>query len=211
MYVMEQPKHASLSIVWFSELNMKVPLEDVLHKGLDKLHDFSDLVFIYSPKFTKKIDKEKFAALYQATSWIEVGDSETETLIKTLDYIREIFYCHVQINFLFASDFSVHDLDCISKLHDNRVLSLNSSVLNIERHDSGEMFRMYYDNDSDLGMYRIYYTPSHILRLGLETCDLIRTLSKTYYKTFDTYIRDFIPCSIKRLGIDYINKNIWDL
>lgn len=211
MYVIEQPKRASLSIVWFSDLNMDLPLDSILHDGLDRLHNFSDLVFIYSSKFTKKIDREKFATLYQATSWIEVGDSETETFIKVLDYVREIFFCHVQINFFFASDFTVQDLDRLDKLRDNRILSLSSSVLEIERHDSSEIFKMYYNNESSLGMYRIYHTPTHIIRLGLSTVDLIRGLSGTYYKTFDTYFRDFIPNSIKRLGIEYINQNIWDL
>ena len=47
MYVIKQPKHASVSIIDFSGMNIKNPLPDEIHEMLDVLEGFSDLILLY--------------------------------------------------------------------------------------------------------------------------------------------------------------------
>ena len=208
MYVIKQPKHASVSIIDFSGMNVKNPLPDEIHEMLDVLEEFSDLIFIFPKETPQRLNKDKFSKLYKACSWIVVSDSSPRTLVKVLDYDREIFNSHVQVNFGFAEDLG--NFKTPDKLKDLKTLQMQSPVLDISRYNSDVFFEIY-NTPEESGAYAAYYTSSPIIRLGVQTIDALRNLEPDFVASFDSFSREFIPSTIKWLGIKYVGKDIQEL
>ena len=207
-YVINQPKHASAIIVEMGGVNNKTPLTTILHDFLGEAEKDNDLIFIF-PK-NHNINPEKFTTLYQGCMYVEAGDNETYTLLRTFDYIREIFGSHVQVGFVMSVDInSAEKLDCIKGLRNEKTKVLNSSVLEIGRYNNEEFFKIYKEECGKSGIYRIYYSPSPLIRLSLGAIDVLRSSQDTYYSTFTgPYFRDFIPCAIKYYGLEYIGESL---
>lgn len=211
-YVINQPKHASLVIVDMGGANLKTPLSSQFHDYLDQIREGNDLVFMFSKD--NNINLDKFSTLYRACMYVVKGDNDARTLIRTLDYIREIFNSHVQVGFMRYN--SAITSDCIKRLTDTKTMSLNFPVLEIGRYSSDEFFKIYGKKESgwkkkedNRGIHRIYYTTSPLIRLGLNTIDILRALDPSYYTTFSgDYLWDLIPSFIKYYEQEYIEESL---
>lgn len=212
-YVINQPKHASIVVVDMGGANLKTPLSPQLHETLDQLREDNDLVFMFPGYAGNQVSLDKFSTLYQACMYVVEGEDDTYTFVRTLDYIREIFNSHVQVGFMRYD--SAVPLDCIFRLKDTKLQSLKSSILEIGRYNSEEFFKIYkkesWKKDTKKGIYRIYYTKSPMIRLSIETVDILRAIKPDYYSTFSGgYLWDFVPSAIMYFGIEYIKENVYE-
>ena len=208
MYLIKQPKHASVSIINFSGMNVKDPLPDDIHEMLDVLEEFSDLIFIFPKETPTRLNKDKFSKLYKACSWIVVGDNNPRTLVRVFDYAREIFASHVQFNIAFAEDLG--NFKTPDKLRDFNTLQMQNPVLDISRYNSDVFFEIY-NTPEESGAYAAYYTTSPIIRLGINTVDVIRALSSDFVDSFANFSKEFIPSTIKWFELEYTGKDIQEL
>lgn len=211
-YVINQPKKLGVVIVEFKGVNPHTPLTPELHEALDKMHQSNDLVFMFPKEFTQHINPEKFSTLYQASMYVVEGDNEVWTFVKTLDYLTEIFQKqHAQFSFFQAGDFdSVVNLDeTLKKLGDIKTLGLKSPVLEIHRYQSQEFYEVYKsENKENIGIHKIYYSDSPIIRMSLLTVNVLRNIKPEYYRTFTGYLKDFIPSAIKYYELEYIDETL---
>ena len=208
MYLIRQPKHASMSIINLEGINTKNPLPDDIHEMLDVLESFSDIVFIFPRTTPQRLNKDKFSKLYKACAWTVVGDNSPKTLVKVFNYAREIFKSHVQFNLAFADDLG--NFKTPEKLSDIKTLQMQNPVLNINRYNSDVFFEIY-NTPEESGAYAAYYTDSPVIRLGIQTVDVFRELSLEFVDSFASFSKEFIPSTIKWLGLEYIGKDIKEL
>jgi hypothetical protein len=207
-FVINQPKHASAIIVDMGGVNNKAPLPTILHDWLGEAEKDNDLIFLFQNPIS--INPEKFTTLYQGCMYVIAGENKSYTLLRTFDYIREIFSNHVQVGFIISENItSDENLNCIKRFGDQKVKTLKSSILEINRYNNEEFFKVYKEEKNRFGIYRIYESPSILIRLSLNTIDVMRELPESYYSTFSNqYFKDFIPNAIKYLGLEYIGESL---
>ena len=208
MYLIKQPKYVSVSIINLEGIDTRHPLPEDIHEMLDVLESFSDLVFIFPKTTSTRLNKDKFSKLYKACAWIVVGDNSPKTLIRVFDYAREVFESHVQFNISFADNLG--NFKTPNKLKDLKTLQLQNPVLDICRYNSDVFFEIY-NTPEESGAYAAYYTNSPIIRLGVQTVDIFRKLNPEFIDSFANFSREFIPSTIKWLGLEYIEKDIQEL
>lgn len=142
VYVLNQPKHIILSVV---VVNCSIPLIDRIHKDLDKLVKFSDVIFIFCEnKFinNKKINKRKFTSLYQACGFIHSSGNLARTLFTVLEYSKEIFKKHIGITISNLDDINFTDTQ-IKNLIEINGSAVMKPVFKIRRLNSDELFESY--------------------------------------------------------------------
>lgn len=158
MYVLLQPKHVLMSIVI---VNDEFPLNLTAHKSIDKLNEVSDVVFIFSDKHnpkSKRVDKNKFASLYNACAWLDSGESLPESLFHVFEYSKEIFEKHVGYNILHLKDLSETGIP--EKMLDNINSLLRSSsvkpVFKCWRLNNIELSNIYINPELETKKSRIF-------------------------------------------------------
>lgn len=142
VYVLNQPKHIILSVVI---VDCSIPLIDRIHKDLDKLVKFSDVIFIFcEDKFinNKKINKRKFTSLYQACGFIESSGNLARTLFTVLEYSKEIFKKHIGITISNLDDINLTDTQ-IKNLIEINGSAVMKPVFKIRRLNSDELYESY--------------------------------------------------------------------
>lgn len=142
VYVLNQPKHIILSVVI---VDCSIPLIDRIHKDLDKLVKFSDVIFIFcEDKFinNKKINKRKFTSLYQACGFTESSGNLARTLFTVLEYSKEIFKKHIGITISNLDDINLTDTQ-IKNLIEINGSAVMKPVFKIRRLNSDELYESY--------------------------------------------------------------------
>lgn len=233
MYILRQPKRALISLVI-----LNTGVENKKHSYLEKILDHSDIIFIFDC-YGKNINKEKFTSLYNACGYIEVNESLGSTLIKTLDYIVEIFQIH--------SGFMIIDLDDIVEENMNNdnffktlenisMSSIIKPILKISRLSSVLLSRIYEESDNSeklswwkkifnkkdkknkANMYCSYLSTSDILYFPkasiIKILDFVEKDENKIVESFEDefdYCKYIFPSLIRYMEMDFINSNIENL
>jgi len=228
MVVIKQPVHTILSVVVIGD---EFPIKDTTHNSIDKLSEFSDVVFIFSDRLFKsqrKINKEKFSTLYQACAYIESSDNLMETLSKTLYYDSEIFAKH--FGFLLMNSWDIEEN--IPKNDIMKILgsTIEKPIIKIDRYSNKDLYDIYEKKwliddivcpvleKNKLDNKNTCYTSSSNIIMCKR--NLVKVLldfwlnieNKNYIKSFSgDNIKDYLASVIKYLKLDYINKPIIDV
>jgi len=225
MYVVYQPKRTILSIISIETDDLQGPLQQSTLDGLDKLAEFSDIIFLFPSGAQKYVDCEKFTSLCSGCSWT-IGEWE-DTFIESLQYGLEIFgkhYSYLLMNLV--------DIDGLYIPKDN-IINLNMSaskvpILEIQRKSPEELYDYYkyireiperswweiwrketiYKWDLN-NFYSLWKTDSVFIYMRPKNVEQILE-KKEIVSTFESY-RDFIASCIMNMGMEYINQNIEDI
>ena len=226
IFVLHQPKYAILSIVL---ANSKFPLSEKQHNQISKLEEFSDVFFIFSDTIfpeSSRVDKNKFASLYEGCGWINGGDNLCQTFLKTLLYSLEIFETHVGFCIINMDDLEYTDVEnYVSNIRSITASSSTNPVFKIERLGSEEFYDIYLKKNSGVfkksnpieNMYCSYTSPSKILYFKRSTAgtfiDFWRSSeNNSYINSFSqSDIRYFIASMTKFLTLQTIDSSIYDL
>lgn len=221
IYVLNQPKHSIISLVLVDR--KEFPLPDSEHESISKLHEFSDVFFIF-PKDIKGIRKDKFTSLYEGCGWTEEDTNLPETFLHAILYSFEIFECHVGFCISRLSDLKPEIIDG-PKIVTLTASNLGSQIFKTRKLGSQEFYDIYKETNlgilkrrSDFSnMYASYTSESPILyfkRSGLGVViDFWRASEDNKYVRSFTLNdpRYFFASVCKYLGIKTIDSDVHDL
>lgn len=143
VYVVKQPTHSIVSIVVVDEA--KTPLHPAAHSNLDQLADVTDVIFVFSERFSVSgFAPEKFSNLYRGCAYIQgSGNVLGKPIFQAMLYAQEIFRRHAA--------YVVTDLERLSKLRlQNREIlqtlagsAVVKPILRIKRLSPEELYSIY--------------------------------------------------------------------
>lgn len=230
VYLINQPKHITSTIIVLGDV---FPLPSEEHDDIEKLCEISDVLFIFAPNhFThqKDINFDKFASLYRSCAWIESGASLGSTLIKLVEYDKEIFSCHRSTVIMNSNHLGNTDTERIMSLVSS---SISKPVMKVERLRSEEFYDIYKEDsysspilkylspkrDSLEKAFCSYRAVSDLVFFRESTLDNILNFYNSPNDDFPKkYIESFtggdimylLGSLIKYLGIDYLDINYLD-
>lgn len=143
VYVVKQPMHSIVSIVVVDEA--KTPLHPSAHANLDQLVDMTDVIFVFSDRFSVSgFMPDKFTNLYRGCAYIHgSGNVLGRPIFQAMLYAQEIFRRHAA--------YVVTDLERLGKIRfQNKELlqTLTASaivkpILRIKRLSPEELYSIY--------------------------------------------------------------------
>lgn len=145
IFVVNQPKHTSLSVIVFDTGKTEFPLPTKIHENLYTLSEQTDLFFIFKGDLSG-INLDKFSSLYEATGWILSGKSVSTSLFKVFEYSKEIFESYV--SYTVWNSFSLADIkgnmkDLTGKIIKATMSDLKWPIFKYTRLTPKELFDIY--------------------------------------------------------------------
>ena len=234
VYVVKQPIHSIVSIVVVDEA--KTPLHPSAHSNLDQLVDMTDVIFVFSDRFSVSgFMPDKFTSLYRGCAYIYGSGSVLgRPIFQAMLYAQEIFRRHAA--------YVVTDLERIGKLRfQNKELlqtlaasAIAKPILRIKRLSPEELYSIYLpekqDEEEKVPWWKFWETKSTTTpegdRINSRYCSdsnlmffkqtLVKILLKNYEdKKFMKYVNTFseddpsylFASYIRELGIDNIDSS----
>lgn len=152
VFVINQPTNNIFSVIIVGD---EFPLDEKVHDSIFNLNKFSDVALVFSDKLfpkSKSINKQKLANLYNACCWIDSNDSLTESLIKLLNYSKEVFNKHICYLFMNSNDIKLDPVDsklesCVKKVTASNV---EIPMFIAKRLNNEELFDIYKTSDEEI-------------------------------------------------------------
>lgn len=234
MYVLDDvgQKHRHISIVLVSNI---LPLEEIHHTFLDKLAEWSDIIYIF-PEVDysgyASLSRKKFTSLYNGMAWTEENSRKSnivECLIFSLSYILNVFSSYSGVSLINLNGVNEENkeklLENLPKIYGSEIVQ---PVLNIQRVDPVSLFYLYMDavdqklgkglfgdDYNNFGMYTRFFTSDPVIFLRMSTISEILkyTESKPDYTKSFSYLDTseaftFLASVIRELGLTNLNSSI---
>lgn len=238
MYVVEQPKHTIVSLVYAKELIDK-PLTKEEFNFFTKLADKTDVIYIFPQSPLSKIDCRKFTSLYCGCGYAIINENLLTTFMFVLQYVNRVFEKHMTYLYLRNPHNVPPNPDkFFSNLEQVNMSSIASIICEIVRLGPDELYQLYvrrpeeitrikigkFWNKEDVTLYSSskynIYTRYSVLgdnivfRAGHINVLINNYLNDPdfldYFKTFtdSETVKFFIGSYIKASGTSHLNKSI---
>jgi hypothetical protein len=137
--ILEQPGKSILSIIL---VDGDFPMSEESHAGIERLREVSDIFFIIPESSSRNLVARNFGSLYQGLGYIVGGKGITnsELLMKTFEYDKEIFGNHILVLITQLSDFSKLGGE---RLQGIAASSLVKPIMKTRRLTSQEFYEIY--------------------------------------------------------------------
>lgn len=232
VYVIEQPK-SSLVTVIVVDLPGDKPLPQSVHERLRKLREISDLFFIFPCNLELK--ECVFLSLYQGCAWLRSLPELGPSLIKSLEYIRNVFSCHAGYCITLLSLLETTDIP--ENLVEINASAIVGPIFRIRPLDSEEYFKFWKgeekksacpknpwwkfwkkkENDDkitvEIGEHCLYTSTSNFIFMRPRAVKELEGLDKNYVDSFKftNDPRYLISSAFKKLGTRVLDRDIKDV
>lgn len=220
VFVINQPKHAILSVVLVMN---DYPIPQEVHKGIDRLCGYSDVAFIFSG--AANINKEKFASLYEACLWIDSDYSIPDTVFKVLEYDTEIFKSHPGYVILNSND--IKDVDNSKKIIDLTASSVTYPIYKQLKYDALDYYYVYkeltcsniFKRKKDIDKMHLTTTSQSGMYFKQGTINILldywrNSENNDFIHSFDSITQDIYPLfssMIRHFGLEHIDADPFNL
>lgn len=141
VYIIEQPKHLILSIVY---VDNEFPKTKEIQETIDELTKETDIFFVIDQK--SLIDPRKYTSLHRGIGYIVRTTNPAVALFNILEYAREIFRKH--ISYLVMNDKNLKDnmeenISTINNSLNWTAETITKPVLNITRKNPEDLWDIY--------------------------------------------------------------------
>lgn len=220
--IIRQPKHLILSILLVRDV---FPLPKEVHESLERLGKISDVLFVFDEdtfKETKKIEKSKFASLYESSSWVISNTGFHNTLINSLVYEKEVFSNHHTAFLIGNLDNLELTLEECEAIRTVNAAGVTGPILKINRLGTEDFYKTYLKstsfiqskNEDSTNRFASYTSPSKLSFFRpAATTDIVN-----FWKTDEgsKYVSSFkkddcrflLSSLIKHLDLQYIDENV---
>jgi hypothetical protein len=157
VYVMKSQDKTAITIIL---MNTKLPVSEKVHKAIDSLKTVSDLIFVFSDRFSefnKGIDIPKFTNLYEGSFIVGSGQNVIFPVLEAISYSVNIFKCRtIVITDIDKLDkgSDVTNPECLQKFTNLNASSVINPILSIDRQTSKDLFEIYHTMDTISGKER---------------------------------------------------------
>ena len=233
VYVIEQPKGSLITVI-IVDLPGDRPLPQSVHEKLGKLREVSDLFFIFPCDLELK--ECVFLSLYQGCAWLRSLPEIGLSLIKSLEYIRNVFSCHA--GYCITSLSLIEKEDIPKNLVEINASALIGPIFKVRQLSSEEYFNFWKEQEEqkspsnkkpwwmfwkknenvekkvvEVGEHCLYTSTSNFIFLRPRAVRELGGLDLDYISSFrfTNDPRYLISSAFKKLGTRILDRDLSDI